>query len=240
MAPAGIVDALALDFAQCKVERHARAPGISMSNSTSSLKSILLLTLAGLISGFLSGAAGNMPSNAPGSDAFSLVYKGLLFGFCVSGYFAIFEKVRAIWRIAGFIVACAAADMASFYAGRSLNSVNALPSDPMGLELPISMFLAAGFAGAFIILAAGLLLFGPRGMNWKAFVSALLGAVAGGLLGILGWKIGALLSSASPLVSSLQESTLFVLWQAGVALILGLILTYERSRAAAQVQASIS
>ena len=198
---------------------------ISGSNRIPGTKSILLLTLAGLISGFLSVAAGNMHSFASGNDAIALVYKGLLFGFCVSACFVLFERVRAIWRIAGFIVACVAADMASFYVAQWVNSINvSSPSDPMGLEMPVSMFLAAGFAGAFIILGAGLLLFGPAGMNWKAFASVFLGGVAGALLGILGWRMD-------------DTSVLFVAWQAGIALLLGLILAHERSRTAAEVRA---
>ena len=197
-----------------------------MANRISGTKSILLLTLAGLISGFLSVAAGNMHSFAPGGDAFGLVYKGLIFGFCASAYFAIFERVRAVWRIAGFIVACVAADMASFYLAQQVYSMNvSSPPDPMGLEMPASMFLAAGFAGAFIILGTGLLLFGPRGMNWKAFVSVFLGGVAGALLGILGGRMD-------------DTSVLFVAWQAGIALLLGLILAHERSRTAVEVRAA--
>lgn len=200
-----------------------------MSNSTSSVKSILLLTLAGVVSAVLTIVAGSLHYYyAPESDSVAYVYKGLLFGLCIAAYFVIFERLRSIWSIAVFILACAAADVASLYAAIGMRPL----SVDSQLDIGSPALFAAGFAGAFIILAAGLFLFGPRNIHWKCLAAAFLCALGGGVLGILGWKIGGLLSTASPLVSSVQESTLFVLWQAGVALMLGLVLRYERSRAA--------
>jgi hypothetical protein len=199
-----------------------------MKTQTSGFKSILLITLAGVVSAVLTIVVGSLYYyDAPESDSVAYVYKGLLFGVCIAAYFMIFERLRSMWRIAAFIVACAAADLASLYA---VIGMRTLTSADLQLDVGSPALFAAGFAGAFIILAAGLFLFGRRGIHWRSLATTFLGAAGGGLLGILGWKIGWLLSPAV-LVSSVQESTLFVLWQTGVALMLGLLLRYERSAA---------
>ena len=133
-------------------------------------------------------------------------------------------------RIVAFVCACAAADLASLFGAFGMEiAMRALSTGPASSHIPLPVPFAGGFVGAFVIVAAALLLLRPQTISWRSLRSTLLAAAGGGLLGIMGWRLGTL---HSLLDSSHQQEPYFVLfavWQTGVAFVLGLTLRHQQT-----------
>ena len=114
------------------------------------------------------------------------------------------------------------------------------------LDIPLPVFFVGGFVGAFIVVVAALFLFGRGDITWESIRKVLFCAGAGGALGMVGWACGPFLGGVLwlglkglHLVSSsqtyqvavvqntLEYLSLRVVWQTGVALLLGLMLSTE-------------
>ncbi len=156
---------------------------------------------------------------------------GFVFGAALAVYFAIYEGHRNPAKIAAFICACTAAFPLSesaafrlvelFHVNGSMGSAR--------LDIPMPVFFGAGFMGAFPVLAAGVFLFGRRNMTWASLGKALLWSIGGGFLGVVGGGADGFLTHGT----YHKMLLLFLIWQPGAAVLLGLLLNREREALAA-------
>lgn len=93
-------------------------------------------------------------------------------------------------------------------------------------SLLLSFFIGGG-AGAFIVLLAGMLLFGPADMRSDMLGLAFFGALGGSILGLLG---GALDRAIGPHRAGDFGASVFFVWQSGVALMSGLLVRWGQKR----------
>ena len=120
------------------------------------------------------------------------------------------------------------------------------------VHVPAPVFFGGGYAGSFLVLAAALLLFRHASVRWSTLARIPKWALAGGVLGVIGWLLGPLLGD--PLLRVLEtlhlrpswESyagalsqqrpeyfSLYAVWQTGMAFLLGLVLSGEQAIAPA-------
>jgi hypothetical protein len=181
--------------------------------------SIPLLAIAGLAS------AGFILSDFIRGD-FGQYYVGFTFGLALAIYFVLREGVRNPAKIVAFLAACTAAYEAAVSTAVGLERI--FPANgstgSAGLDIPMPVFFGAGCVGAFIVLAAGIFLFGPREIRWDSFGRALLWCLGGGLLGVLGVGADGLRTRGT----YGNYFLLFLIWQPGAAGLLGGLLNRER------------
>jgi hypothetical protein len=181
--------------------------------------SVALLGFAGLVSALVSSTV-NLHD-------FELFFVGLAFGVALAGYFVLYEGNDNWAKMAGFVCACTAAYAAAFFfavwletsfphAGSSMSSAK--------LDIPMSVFFAAGFVGAVIVFTAGVFLFGSRHVGWKSLGRVLLWSLGGGVLGAVGGAADGIRTNGT----YHQMLLLFLVWQPGAAVLLGLLLSRER------------
>jgi hypothetical protein len=181
--------------------------------------SVVLLALAGLGSALFTVATTFKADVAQ----FSV---GLVFGVSLAIYFVVYEGYRTPGKIVTFICACTAAYPAAKFSAFGLLIV--FPGDTSGgsarLDIPMPAFFGAGWIGAFLVLTAGTFLFGPRNINWKSLGMVLLWSIVGGLLGVAGGG-----APGIRIHGTYHEMLLlFLIWQPGAAVLLGLLLARER------------
>ena len=174
--------------------------------------SALLISIAGLGSAIFSAAV-NFTSGI------SMLSVGFLFGAALAVYFALYEGYREPVRLAAFIIACTAAFPISLLTSAGVFMVSGadftMGSSP---GIPLLFYWGGGWLGAFLVLEAGMLLFGPGNIGWASLRKAAMWSVGGGLLAVAARLAGA------------QEMSLrlYLIWQPGTALLLGLLLAQER------------
>jgi hypothetical protein len=196
------------------------------------IRSVLLLTLAGLSSGLLTITLEYLLGF---SDPY-LVYPGLSFGLLISAYFILNEGVRWAWRIIGFIAASVGAFQLSVISGLVFGA------DTVG-----------GCIGAALVFNAAVFTFRSREFNWTSVARCLLGSLAGGLLAKIGWDAGpamgvavlrALENFRGPSLEPFHEAvlhnlpqflSLYLVWHTGAAFVLGLLLSRDSADSAGDV-----
>jgi hypothetical protein len=145
-------------------------------------------------------------------------------------YFSLFEGYRTYLKFLAFICACSAAYplsiVAAVGAGMLLRMFGSSPFNPL-----FYLFIGGG-VGACIVLVCGLLLFDSMTMSRQALGKAFICAIGGGVLGLLGGEIDQQLGSA---VNNRQAGP-FILWQGGIALMLGVLLRRRKSTATTSAQ----
>lgn len=158
---------------------------------------------------------------------------GFTFGLALVVYFVLCEGVRNPAKIVAFLAACTAAYIASVSSGFGLEST--FPAEGnmgSGMNIPMPVFFGSGCVGAFIVLAAGLFLFGPREIGWNSIGRVLLWSLGGGALGVLGGGTDGLRTWGT----SHEFFLLYLVWQPGAASLLGYLLNRERKLLAAPSQ----
>jgi hypothetical protein len=172
--------------------------------------SVALLALAGMGSALLTSAI-------PFKAFFAEFSVGFVFGVSLSFYFVVYGGFRNPGKILTFICACTAAFPAAQFSAVGLLFVfrSDASAASANFDLPMPVLFGAGWVGAFLVLTAGIFLFGHGTINWKSLRMALVLSVAGGLLGLAGRDPNKMLR-------------LFLIWQPGTALLLGLLLAWER------------
>jgi hypothetical protein len=88
---------------------------------------------------------------------------------------------------------------------------------------PLALFVGGG-VGAGIVLMSGLVLFGGAVSVGRTLSLTLLGAVGGGALAVLGMELDGIYRA----MFANRVVVVFMLWQPGVALMLGLLLGWSR------------
>ncbi len=183
------------------------------------MKVIVPLTLIGLVSGLLTAFLVADPSWA-GMTMFLL--PGLLFGVAIAAFFVVSGRERKAYKIIGFIGMSFAAYVIAFLVTFWLTLLTSL--------LPAASFVGfffGGLCGAFLFLVGiKFLLFPIKDREWYSL------SFIGGFLALLGVLAGYLWSFVVSQVSQYAQSSssslpfalgpLFVLWQTGMALALGI------------------
>jgi len=158
---------------------------------------------------------------------------GPLWGFALVVYFFAYEKNRNLIGLLLFLFVSGSAFEASL--GIASLLAGGGPSYGWGpyIPLPSLPFLfTAGSVGAVIVLATGVFVFGCGGLKWKTVANILLGSVGGGLLAVVAGFVGENMPfEARSGVIDFGYSLVFLLWQPGVAGILGLTLNADRKSA---------
>ena len=225
-----------------------------MAHLPGSTKSLLFIALAGFASAFLTTAIVPKLSELAGITI-QFDPEGPIFGGSIAAYCFFYDhRFRSVWKIAAFVIVCSAADVAATLVAFQVDS--RIPHQGItfngsaGLDIPLSVFFAGGFIGAFIVLTAALFLFGLKTAGWGSSWKIVAGALIGGALGVAGWCSGPLLGRALWIIlqqshlrpsretyeTAIQQQTpewvaLIFVWQVGVALLVGLILRVERTAA---------
>ncbi len=159
---------------------------------------------------------------------------GPLWGIALVVYFFTYEKNRNPIALLLFLFISGGAFEASVKIASLLADGGSLYG--MGaayMALPSLPFLfIAGSAGALIVLATGVLAFGSGGLKPKTTANILLGSAGGGLLAVAAGFAGENLPfEARSRFIDFGYALVFLLWQPGVAGILGLTLNAERKSA---------
>jgi hypothetical protein len=186
-----------------------------------------VLPLEGLFSGLLTCVL-PVVLNVLGINP--IPFTGAIFGAVISAHFWRFRGMRSGWRVLGFVAISAAAYPIA---------VNATISTPAHLaslnfsgngagDIDSSQFLTGGILGA-AILFTGFFFFLAPATHWPRFLAkAFCFTVFGGFLGVFGWALGGFLSISWRGVQNQGKDwnfySLYLVWQSGIALLLGLLL----------------
>jgi len=159
---------------------------------------------------------------------------GPLWGLALVVYFFAYEKNRNLIRLLLFLFVSGCAFEASMGVASRLTDGSSLYG--MGaayISLPSLPFLfTSGSVGAVIVLATGVFVFGCGELKLKTVANILLGSVGGGLFAVLaGFEGERMPFEARSGVIDFGFSLVFLLWQPGVAGILGLTLNADRKSA---------
>lgn len=186
--------------------------------------SLTLLTGAGFASSVLCVFLSN--------NDYHFLLPGALFGTTVALYFALAEDFRTPLRLLAFLCACSASYPLSMFSAFGyaivIHQLTGTPALINDLGVPLIDIFIGGCVGACVVLFSGILLFGPSAMSRWVIGAIVLCTVGGGVLGILGGEIDRQLSPAN----NNTQAGVFVVWQTGVALMLGLLLQWMRGLAA--------
>ena len=149
----------------------------------------------------------------------------LTFGLFMSACFWIFFRLRSIWKTAVFILASVTAPFLSVWSG-------VLLVGPLG-DIPryLPEMCVGGYVGAFVILSAASLLLAPDVRLLRSLAKSSCWAIAGGVLAGIGTTSGRAFHAIQMLLNpyrSDSEIALLLVWQTGMALVLGLMLWSER------------
>jgi hypothetical protein len=218
-------------------------------------KLVLLLSITGLIAGLLTaGFDYHVGRLFRGHPALGLCILGAPFGVSLAVSLVACGVLRGfsgIWKAISPPALSAGAyfvsSMVAFNVEIALDGYHPMGQPPS--EAPLSLF-AGGFVGGFLVLGSILLLVHgngrPRGLALKVLVSS----VICGILGIVGRKLGPYLGiylwsvfhdlCLTPPTETFQNAlgepsrqySLYVVWQTGVATMLGFILQSHRPTSA--------
>jgi hypothetical protein len=144
-----------------------------------------------------------------------------IFGTLVGIYLGMFGDLRSLGRFVAFIFAC----IITYPLSILVVVFSHLGGQSFDVTLP--QFFVGGGVGAFFVLLAGMVLFGPEGMLSDTLGLAFVGALGGAVLGLLGGALDRKIGKLTP--GNFGVSVYFV-WQSGVALILGVLLRWGRKR----------
>lgn len=173
------------------------------------------------------------------------LFIGCVFGAVISVYLCIALSKKSVWGSLGLIFASTVAYMvawnATILSGMALGFAQAAPN-PEGSSLgstSIFAFAIGGAVGAFLVLLAALIFFSDRRKLSHIFLTSLKWSTFGGVLGALGWAAGPLFGklllgaadNRALLPSAKEDSgyyiSIYLVWQAGMGLALGLIFAAE-------------
>lgn len=208
-------------------------------------KTLAGMAFAGLLSGIVSVICLEVSASIPRLHEFrsTLYIPGVVFGVVISAYYAILWRsgswLRLLWFIAASTAAYFVAVQCSVYTLFGFKELD-WPARPWAFY---GALFIGGIAGTFVLLTSAQLLLSTR-RRWKAVLAAaILWSFAGGALGVAGYALGGTLGkllwlalSALHLASDASLETavrnenvnmfsLFVLWQACMAPVLGWLIS---------------
>jgi hypothetical protein len=178
------------------------------------------LALAGLVSALLCSVVKDSFTNAA------------IFGTTIGIYLGAFGGLRSFLRLGAFTVACVVAYPLTIMIVFFLRLGDSQTLDPNLLQ-----FFVAGGVGTFFVLFAGLSLFGTAYTSAAALGFAVLGGFVGGVLGLIGGALDRTYESHHPGEFSIW---VYLIWQTGIALTLGLILRWGQNTSPSESRESES
>lgn len=178
----------------------------------------MLVALLGLCSALLTSAFEFLEVRLEW-EVFVQLAPPLIFGGVLAAYFRGREQRVSVWRAAVFVALCIAAYFISMLLAVRLFLAFLRVHGTNSVRIPFGVSFAAGFVGAFIVLGAGLFLFGPGNVDWQSIARLFGCALVGGVLGIPGLRAYEYFQS---------RFLLFAVWETGVALCLGFMLSREQ------------
>lgn len=215
----------------------------------SQVRHCFALAFAGLLSGFFTCASGRLQELFGRTSGYLALFSGAIFGLVLIFYWWIFQGFRSLWRSAAFVLACTAAYFCALDGGMSAPPFLLFLSSFMPRELAheFEICFAGGILGGAIVFLAAVL-FLPNRAQWKHVpLNLVVFCLLSGLLGIVGWALGPYFGTgiwyvlqATHLAHQYQYSpnqpsgdassfnSLFVVWQAGAASLLGFFLARPR------------
>lgn len=181
--------------------------------------SVAVLAVAGLASAVFTVGVGV-------AGYFLRASVGFTFGVALAAYFVWYEGHRNAARVVGFVCACTAAFPAALRSVGPLMAVFGIEAatESGRVKIPMSAFFAGGCVGALIVLAAGVFLLGPQKNIGRSIGMIALWSLGGGFLGVIGAAVDVIRTDS--VGGSMYP--LFIVWQPGVAALLGLLLEQER------------
>lgn len=218
-----------------------------MINQTMSSSRVLVVTAAGLLSGLLTICISYANARFPAQ--FLL---GLPFGIIISICLSVLGVLSSFRRIARLIVLATLAYFVAFIVAYFFQGIVVSPFMTSGERLtfsPIAMFVGGAIGGFLVIGEAAF--FSQMETKQRALKLALLWSLGGGILGVVGEVLGPLLGQvllsfirglrlasltnlpADVLNGADQTERLFslyVIWQTGIALLIGLALHRYQAR----------
>jgi hypothetical protein len=221
---------------------------------TDKSNSYIALALTGIVSGFFTCASGHFLELFGGAGRSMLTYIGAIFGFVLVVHWWIFQCFRSIWRSVGFILSCTVAYASAVTAGMSAPQFLAFfSSADRHIARDIEICFTGGVVGGGILFLSAVF-FLPNRTKWRhvplyvvafCFVSGVLGAIAWMLGPYLGTAIWHLLkatrlaeryqySQSQPSGGANNFYSLFVMWQACIAPLLGFFLARLGGSASAE------
>jgi hypothetical protein len=159
------------------------------------------------------------------------IYVGAIFGVILSIFLWVFHSPRSVGRslavMGSSTIAYIAALFSTVWASPLFNYTG-------GGDPPSYVMFVGGVVGASIISATVLLLY--RGETTKLGKGILICTLAGGVLGVLGYSLGFLFASQDPNRHGDMPGMipLFVVWQAGMACLLEVVLPETVRRVSAE------
>jgi hypothetical protein len=217
-------------------------------------KSFVSLALAGIVSGFLTCASGHFLELFGDAGRRMFTYVGAIFCLLLVVHWWVFQGFRSVWRSVGLILSCTVAYASGVAAGMSAPQFLAfLSSVDRYTTRDLEICLTGGAAGGGILFLSAVF-FLPNRTQWRhmplyvvafCFVSGVLGAVAWMLGPYLGTAIWHLLkttrlaeryqySQNQPSGDANNFYSLFVMWQACTAPLLGSFLARRGDTASAE------
>jgi len=214
---------------------------------------IAALTLAGLISGLFSSCDFFPFFNEITSDVFMRdflhdVFIGSCFGLALSAGL-IFWGLRSAWKVLALVVTSVAAWRISVLLTMQAWSMWHARNSSEDMHTPSAVYSTGGFAGAFLLFMAVFFLLFPREKLWRITSSALAWSLGGAVLAVAGWALGPplgkpiwlTLNSINLTDQHMDLSTamvneapnyvsLFLVWQPGIAFLLGIALHCQNLR----------
>jgi len=221
-----------------------------LADANTGNKLVMLLALGGLLSGLLTSVLTLGAQEAP-------TFSGIILGSAIAGCLAISGVVPSGWKAFGMIAVTTAAYLFSFAVAFGVQMTycqivpnaerwNNCTNEPAS---PIALFFG-GCAGGFLMLGAVAFFFRPGLNQGTLAMTALLGAVLGGALGVAGWALRSAVGvpvwhllhalHLTPIWgqhppqwwfhdeydygTSSRVYSLYVVWQTGIALAAGILL----------------
>ncbi len=183
-------------------------------------------------------------------DFSQIFFPGTVFGVLVSGCFALRGYLRELWKAITLTVASAVAYCFSVWAavGISLHPFGLVPPDRIG-EVTDLALVVGGLTGGFCTICAVSLLFNSSHTWQRRMLKALCWTPVGALLAVVGWALGPSLGIAlwqiihsmnlTPPTETVRNAqgyqshmfSLLATWQAGMGLVLGLVVNGKQSTA---------
>lgn len=210
---------------------------------------LLVLTVAGLISGLLTGAI----SYANSSGVFHFQwYSGVLFAVVISGCLATFGLLSDAYKVVRLFALTSLAYPFSFVASFGSEATIGLPFSLLTQRAAHPSTLAifvGGLAGGSLILVEVFYQLGLGIRKSDLVQRALTWSLLGGVIGVLGWELGStlgkglwsigrtanLIASSENYPRTIEDSShmlsLFVVWQTGMGFVLGLVLWRYKAKA---------
>ena len=176
---------------------------------------------------------------------FDPTFIGNIFGAVMAVFVCIFLRPRSFWRALSVVVASTFAYLVAWYItifSSMYGGLMRVHEQTAGdLEnTSVLAFVIGGTVGAFALLLPVLLLFSKGRRTPRVLLDLSVWTIAGGALGALGWAFGPSLGSVAAslfgyrvtansgdISDSAYYCSIFLVWQAGMGLVLGLLFSRE-------------